>query len=327
MNQKNMKKIALMVSLANACSLLPVFADNIIRTPAPILPGNGGWISASPLEGEWTPGGTPSCQEWAPHTDTVGYGKPLTQTRECTSSESRTIQARQYNRALDEYRLVGDPRTENREMVSAESRDVTGTKAGLVVLNGVPGVDGIYSVKDKATDNIFNAYVNMTDDGGNWVLAIHWVNPGSISRTMGDFVAKGRAVKPYTANAAYPVVPNGLINGSTHGLLKSENAGWISTFGSWQSFPLFEQGFTITGSGYSVNTPIGPKTLYTQSNAWGGTGGEASIFAFWAHNSSGSVCGRSGAAGTTKICPITNMSNWASHGESAAKKFFFLKAE
>ncbi len=263
----------------------------------------------------------------SPLPDTIDHGVAFTQERECTSQDSRTSQARQYNQRLDQYRPIGQPVVEDRQISATEAQESVGTKinAGLVIMNAVPGVSGIYQIQDKNTGNTFNAYVNMTDDGGNWVLALHWSDPSSVTRQMKDLAVKGRPISSYTANPAYPVIPSGVINASSHGLLKSANAGWISAYGSWQSFPLFEPGFQITSAGFQAKNPAGNVTLYNHGNGWNIIGVETSNFGLWTEYGNGGPCGGANRQGTTKICPSTNFSNWTSHVESDANKSFYLK--
>lgn len=196
----------------------------------------------------------------------------------------------------------------------------------LKVINPVAGVDGIYQVTDSQSGNTFDAYVNMTYDGGYWVLAAYWTSPAQFTPTNAQLVYKGKALSTYSyAPSTYPVIPSGIINQSSRGLLRSENSGWISSFGQWQSFDLLNAG--ETKSGYPANTSIGDKTIYSRSAGWGGIITEAGDFGFWSRLGNNGPCGGSGTAGSTKICPASNFTNWSSHVESTAKKFFYLKGE
>ena len=101
-------------------------------------------------------------------------GQSFSQSRSCNQQESRTIQQREYNAQQNLYRNLGEPTTENRSVTEEESQNAVGTKAVLSTFkinNPVAAVNGIYSVTDTASNTNFNAYVNMTDDGGCYFAA------------------------------------------------------------------------------------------------------------------------------------------------------------
>ena len=321
-----MKLIALAVmSVVSAQAV----SENVIRVSAPVQKASSAtWRAASPIVSEWDVLST-TCAEWTPEADTVDDGISFTQTRACNKDESRTTQQREYNAQLDQYRNVGSPATESRTVSEVESQNAVGTKqvaSTLKIINPIAGVDGIYQVTDSKSGNTFNAYVNMTYDGGYWVLAAYWTSPSQFTRTNAQLIYRGKALSTYSAApSTYPVIPSGIINQSSRGLLRSENSGWISLFGQWQSFDLPNAGEIKTG--YLATTSSGNKTIYPRSAGWGGNVEEVGTFGFWSTNTNTGACGGSGRAGTSLICPSSNFTNWASHVEGSAKKFFYLKGE
>lgn len=317
------------ITLASALSVaLPAVAvENIIRTPVPTIPTN--WVKASPLLGDWMKTAEPTCAAWTPLPEEVEKNLAFTQSRECKTPETRTVQERQYNRVMDAYRLVGDPVVESRESVTNERQQAVGTKfnVGFVVLDATPGVDGIYMVLDKRTGDTFSAYVNMTDDGGNWVLVAYWIKPSDFSRRFNEIGVKGKEIKTYSKDPIqFPVPPAGFINGSSRALLKSENSGWIQQYGTWQSYDVFEDG-DVSYTGFPANSSKGNVTLFVIGNAWSAPQLPESIFGFSPTYGPSEACGGNGKTGKTKICPISNLSGWSSHAEGSARKFYFLKAE
>ena len=303
-------------------------ADNIIRVAAPVQKHVEQWVASSPLYGEWT-SLSRTCGAWAPDAATIPSGQSFSQSRSCNQQESRTIQQREYNSQQNLYRNVGEPATENRSVTEEESQNAVGTKAVVSTLkinNPVAGVNGIYSVTDTASNTNFNAYVNMTYDGGYWVLALYWTSPAQITRTNRQLVYKDNPISTFSSNESiYPVMPSGIINGATRGMLVSLNSGWTNLFGAWQSFELLNPG--ELKAGYLAKTPLGNKTIYPMAAGWGGRVTEAGTFGFWSVYGKNGGCGGDGVIGSGKYCPSTNFGNWSLHADGSSGKFYYLKAE
>ena len=88
------------------------------------------------------------------------------------------------------------------------SQEATGTKtAFLTIVNPVQGQNGIYQITD-GKNGTFPAYVNMTDDGGKWILIARWTASPSGTVTFNNFAVKGNSITTYTnSSASYPVIP------------------------------------------------------------------------------------------------------------------------
>lgn len=329
MNPK-MKLIALaIIALVSTQAV----SENVIRVQVPIT--NAGskitWSPAEPTYTDWV-AETETCDAWIPDPSTVNMGVSFEQTRTCTYEETRQVQAREYSAYLDEYRNLGEPTPETRPISNTETQNAVGTKfvtSSFEIQNPVPGVNGIYQVKDTATNTTFNAYVNMTYDGGYWVLAAYWVVPSEMIRTNGQLVYRGGTLATYTRNASiYPVIPSGKINGSTRALLRSENGSWISLFGQWQSFDTMPAGSIAPN--YSATTSIGNKTIYPRNAGWPNYGNpnitSSGSFGFWTTYGNGGPCGGENRVGTNKMCVMAD-NGYSSHGDSSTNKFFYLKAQ
>lgn len=329
MNPK-MKLIALAIM---ALVSTQAISENVIRVQVPIT--NAGskitWSPAEPTYTDWV-AETDTCDTWMPDPSTVNMGVSFEQTRTCTYEETRQVQAREYSAYLDEYRNLGEPTPETRPISNTETQNAVGTKivtSSFEIQNPVPGVNGIYQVKDTATNKTFNAYVNMTYDGGYWVLAAYWVVPTEMVRTNNQLLYRGSALATYSKNpSTYPVIPSGMINTSARALLRSENSSWISTFGQWQSFETMAAG--ATAPHYNASTSIGNKIIYTHAAGWPSTSNtnitSSNPFGFWTTYGNGGPCGGENRVGTNKMCVMAS-TGYSPHGDSTSNKFFYLKAQ
>ena len=322
--------IAFMAAVsAQAVSAQAVY-ENIIRVHAPVESADSKttWVTTTPYYTDWVASEN-TCGAWSPDVSTVNAGVSFEQTRTCSNEETRQVQAREYSVELNKYRNIGETTPETRSVSNIEAKNAVGTKlviSNLKIQNPVAGVNGIYQVKNTETNTTFNAYVNMTYDGGYWVLATYWTSPSQLTRLNSQLVYKDKPLSTYSANVStYPVIPSNTTNGSTRGMLVSSNSGWVSLFGQWQSFDLLNPG--DSKSGYLVKTPIGNKTIYSQAAGWGGNISEGGTFGFWSVMGYGGVCGGAGVEGSSKICPSTNFPNWSSHVEGSSGKFYYLKGE
>lgn len=303
---------------------------NIIRTTAPIISvKEGTWVS-KPLVSEWEKTGDINCGMWSPAANVMDNNIEFTQTRTCSTQETRTITPREYHTTTHNFRFTGQPVLENRTGSQTETQQAIGTNTnnGLVVMNGKPGVNGIYQVRDKVSGKVFNAYVNMVDDGGNWVLVLYWVNSSSIGRIWNEMAVKNAKINPWTANSTiYPVIPAGITNKASRALLVSGNADWKKLFGAWQSFPMFDSNFSFTSSGFTVKTPSGNKTMHTRSSGWQQTTNKNQYFGFWTVWGNSGPCGGANKAATSRICPSTKFGTESAHTDMSSNKFFYIKAD
>jgi len=122
---------------------------------------------------EWVDGSY-TCTNWTPLPSTVDEGKTFTQTAsDCVVNQSRTRTESVKPEGGEAFQLVSSM-TENKQLTGqTKSRDSVGTKAlatnYMKVVNPVLGVNGIYTI-DAGSQGTFQAYVDMTTDGGHWIL-------------------------------------------------------------------------------------------------------------------------------------------------------------
>lgn len=275
------------------------------------------------------------CSNWAPTADTVEQGKTFTQTAtDCKSSQFAKMIAQEQNTVTSEIRDKGIAYIDNSNTKvltgKTSSRTQTGTRSGfLTIINPVAGKNGIYKISDGA-GSTFNAYVNMTDAGGYWVLSNRWTN-SPVRLNYNQVIVKDYLLSTTTNDTAnYPVIPSGKYkNNSDMVMFVNENSSWTSMFGKWQTFGTVPTNYVMTRSGLSANTPLGPKTIYSRSLAWPSSnkGTMDEMFGIWNVDGNGGVCGGENTVGTNKMCavllPITD--NY--HYDITSNKWTYLKAK
>lgn len=272
------------------------------------------------------------CTNWTPAPETVLVGTTFTQTAtDCKGKKFAKMAKQEKNNITNEIRQTETYIDETNEQVSTNlthTQEATGTKtAFLTIVNPVQGQSGIYQITN-GKNGTFPAYVNMTDDGGNWILIARWTASPSGTVTFNNFAVKGNSITTYTnSSASYPVIPSGTKNESSRMLIKSSGSGWTSTFGSWQSFSTFTPGTVIGPSGIPANTPIGAKTLYIRANGWPSVIAQdmTSIVGFFTTYGNSGPCGGANVVGSNKIC-LTYTNDSASHFDSSSLKEAYIKA-
>lgn len=191
----------------------------------------------------------------------------------------------------------------------------------------VPGRDGIYQISSNGKS--FSAYVDMTTNGGYWVLALYWTNPLSFAPQMKNLAVTNNALVTWTADASkYPVLPSGLPNVAKQGMIVSTNPSWTSAYGAWQAFAT-EPASRVVGSGnpIAVTSPKGNISLYLPINGWRTDTFGNSGFGLFASPNNGGPCGGSGTEGYNRMCPGYQGSGSGSHFDMSYQKFYFLKGQ
>ena len=294
------------------------------------------WNTYEPLYSNVELSGTPfACKTWNPARETITLNTVFTQTsNDCMQAQTRTVQNREISSRTNQIRNSGAPfqdssLSENKTL----TRDSKGTKGGSLLIvkpvgNTIAGTNGIYEITSASGTN-FNAYVNMTDNGGNWILLARFVTAPNVTLTGNQVIVKDKAVGSYTNDAArYPVIKSGEKNTSIEVMYKGENAKWNSMYGEFQSFSTFPSTTTsVPVSGFSVNTPIGAKTLFLQGQGWN----DSSLtfpFGLWTTYGPNGSCGGVGrsVAVADKICPSIYTVIPHSHFDAVSLKTFYLKA-
>ncbi len=203
----------------------------------------------------------------------------------------------------------------------------------LSIVNPVQNADGIYQVTDS-DGNTFSAYVDMTTDGGYWVLAARWVGNVATAnqRTFLNLVVRDQPINGYSVNpSTHPAIPAGRIiqNPALQYSLRSSNSSWTSLFGTWQRMSTFENASQsiLHGVGVPAVTSIGNRTLHGHRTGWGGNTDLSCVLGFWTVSGNGGHCGGAGIVGPNKCCPVISNEDSGSHYDSsAAIKQVYLRA-
>ncbi|MBD8681652.1 hypothetical protein [Pseudomonas sp. CFBP 13719] len=196
---------------------------------------------------------------------------------------------------------------------------------GFKVVNAIKGQNGIYQV--EVDNQTFSAYVDMTTNGGYWVLALYWTNPMTAASQMKDLGVAGNPLKTWSADqGSYPVIPSGVVNVSKEGMIINTNPTWSTSYGAWQSFRIQEATRVVNAANpVAVQTPGGTIDMWLPMNGWSdATFGTSGFGLFTKPNNTGE-CGGAGIAGYNKICPGYQGSGSASHFDFTSNKFYFLK--
>lgn len=310
------------LGLAQAAS-----AANIIRVIAPVeYVERGEWLMGSPVLGPAYDAAT-SCEDWLPDASTVTQGEFFEQTAQCTTTSSHTVQQQEVNSATGKTRNVGLATVESSTEQSTKTQQAVGTSTStdtFTVINPVAGRNGIYTVKNKT--NTFSAYVDMTTDGGKWVLAARWVE-SSESVAFNNIVVKGNALKTQSIDPTnYPVIPSGNLNTSDRVLVVSGNASWQAKYGAWQEFATFAPNTVLNSSGFPVTSPSGNFTLYHDRSAWNLPQTMDQTFSMWTVPNNSGDCGGANRVGPNRMCVVMGP-GYGSHADLTSVKSLYLKAQ
>jgi len=343
-NKKNMKKAALS-SLAIAVAL--TCATKVIANEYTVIINpdknsikfvNQEWRKIESLFIKWVDVDESSedyrfnCLNWTPAPETIVKGEPFIQTsNECSGKQVAQFVRQEQNINTGLIRQTEEYIDTSKEQILNEltdTREAVGTKiSSLQIIDPVAGRNGIYQISDGKGGTV-PAYVNMIDDGGKWILVARWVTSPYTALTWNEFGVKGNTIKTYSNDQVnYPVLPQNIINTSSRMMFKGGSAAWISLFGNWQSFDMFEQNSYITNAGFSVNTSIGSKTMYIRANGWPTTYTPNMSSAMGLHTQYGNSgpCGGESKVGSNPIC-ITLGGNSTSHFDTKNIKEFYIKA-
>jgi hypothetical protein len=297
------------------------------------------WVETTPAFVSWQEPSADNafyryeCQTWSPAPETVDAGTTFTQTsKDCKGKQYAQMAKQEKNTATQEVRrtdLYIDQTQEKVVTGLTKTRDAQGTKTKyLVIVNPVQGQSRIYQVSD-GKGGTFPAYVNMTDDGGQWVLVARWAADPSIDLvTWNDLGVKGNRMLTYTNSAStYPVVPSNNINTSSRMLVKSPNTYWVASFGTWQSFATFAPNTVVGASGFAANTSIGAKTLFIRANGWNTLVPQdmTSVFGLFSQYGNGGPCGGNNRVGPNPIC-ISYTNSAGAHFDLTSVKEVYIKA-
>lgn len=280
--------------------------------------------------------GVVSCGTWSPDPATVAVDQEFTQTgSNCEVEQVRTVTESLKNTGDADF-SVALTKSETQHLTNqSRTRNSIGTKVQandyLKVLNAVPGVNGIYTI-DSGAKGTFPAYVDMTTDGGYWILAVNFTTavPSSANgRLHRDIDVKGLPIRGYTSSAAtYPIIKDGTINTAEYGMLKNGNATWTNRYGSWQVMSTFEPAFVFSQAGFPVRTSTGDtKTMWHKGGGWSTTEVASGGYDYFGFNMTWGNSGPCGGAGVTgsKVCPYL-FTSYAYHFDYTAQKQYFLKA-
>ena len=216
-------------------------------------------------------------------------------------------------------------------LTTTKTASVSVTNSYFKIINPQAS-SGVYNISN-GSGGTFPAYVDMSMDGGNWILISRWTNlPANVNtRTWNNVVVNGQSLATYTMDATnYPVVPSGYVNSSTRALFSMESTKWINLYGQWQSFNMFSSGTILSTNGFSINTPIGVKTLYAQQTGWASAGATtadmSTAFGLWTAYSNGGTCGGANIVAPDKICPSLAPISTNNHFDTTSVKSLYIKA-
>lgn len=272
-----------------------------------------------------------NCSNWLPESSTVEQGKSFNQTsNECYGKQVGYFAEQEKNINTGIIRQTKEYINNDVEQIIdglSDNRESIGTKIVPLKIINPNTNNGIYQISDgKGGSN--PAYVNMTDNGGNWILVARWVTSPYTSLTWEEFGVKGNTIKTYSNDQVnYPVLPQDTINTSSKMMFKGGSAAWKNLFGEWQSFNMFESNTIITTSGFSANTSLGVKTMFIRANGWPTTYTPNMNSAMGLHTQygNGGPCGGESKSGPNPIC-ITLSGNSTSHFDTKNIKEFYIKA-
>lgn len=276
-----------------------------------------------------------TCTLWSPDPSTIAKDTAFTQTaNDCVVTQSRT-RSESYKSPSDATFVAAGTMTETKQLTGqSKSRESVGTMETpsnyMKVLNAVPGVNGIYTI-DAGSQGTFNAYVDMTTDGGYWILVANWTAalPNAASgRTHKQINVKGQPISGYTSNpTTYPIIKDGIINTSSYGLFKHGNTTWKNTYGDWQVMETVDSTFVYGINGFPVRTSTGAtKTMWHKGAGWTSTESAmiTDYFGFNMRWGNSGPCGGSGNKGSN-VCPYLYTS-YPYHFDFSTNKQFYLKA-
>lgn len=337
----NLKKKTLILAMAMLTGSMSYAQYMVIINPdkSSISFSKPQWVETTPAFVSWQ---SPSaddefyryeCQTWSPAAETIDAGTTFTQTsKDCKGKQYAQMAKQEKNTATQEIRRTELYIDKTQEQVSTgltKTRDTQGTKTKyLVIANPVQGQSRIYQVSDGKGGS-FPAYVNMTDDGGQWVLVARWVaDPSYPMVTWNDLGVKGNRMLTYTNSASnYPVVPANNTNTSSRMLVKNYNTSWTKDFGTWQSFATFSSTDKVGKSGFPASTSIGAKTLFIRANGWESLVPQdmTSVFGLFSQYSNAGPCGGNNRVGPNPMCvSFSNSSN--AHFDLSSVKEVYIKA-
>lgn len=214
---------------------------------------------------------------------------------------------------------------------STKTTSVSVTNSYLRILNPQSS-SGIYNVTDGKGGSM-PVYVNMTMDGGHWLLINRWIKLTSTAeeKTFNNVVVNGQNLSTATIDAVnYPVIPSGYTNSSSRAMYTSSNTGWTDIYGAWQSFNTFSSNTILGSNGFSANTPVGTKTFYAVTTGWVidgvTTAPMSTFFGLWTAYGNSGACGGADIVTPNRICGGLSYLLQEKHLDSTSVKSLYIKA-
>lgn len=199
----------------------------------------------------------------------------------------------------------------------------------LSVVGAKEGVNGIYPV--RADDgSTFNAFVDMTTDGGYWVLLADWTAAMATTLTFNETVTRGNALRGWSRDATNrPAIPAGKIlnNQASQWMFQSDSPTWKSLFGNYQKAPLLAPNTILGVNGIVVETPVGRRTVFSPRAGWSADTGLGLSFGLWSAWGAGGGCGGANVFGSTRECPVADSGAYSGHADYVTNKRLFVRAE
>lgn len=233
------RNVRLLAGLCAALLSAPIMAENIIRTPAPIVKSSsaietkpeepaGEWIVDTPVYSPWEVSGDfYGCTSAIPAASGLSVNVSFTQTYSgCKQDQIRTVQARVKNSLSGEIKNSGDPTSETQTIAGLSgTRTTQGTNSsGVMTYTISPGRSsglGAGYYKQNSGGYNFGATMQKTENGYQTYFAVIYYN-GLYSVQFGASTGSGINAVDNTKFDSSPFSPyvspyNGIR------LLKSDN--------------------------------------------------------------------------------------------------------